>query len=127
MVGKIDNNLNCVICREDIQDNTLVLDCMHLFHKMCIEEWERFSRDRRCPICRTPYTVTNLSNGTLPPVPYLLPTDDSGDLGPYPLPLPHLSRQDSEGSELGPPPPPIQQSASLFSRVIEAVRRQFGL
>ncbi len=48
-------DLLCTICMEvrDVrsQDNR-VLQCMHVFHEECIEQWFRESKDRRCPTCR---------------------------------------------------------------------------
>ena len=48
-------DLLCAICMEvrDVrsQDNR-VLECMHVFHEECIEQWFRESKDRRCPTCR---------------------------------------------------------------------------
>jgi hypothetical protein len=48
-------DLLCTICMEvrDVrsQDNR-VLECMHVFHEECIEQWFRESKDRRCPTCR---------------------------------------------------------------------------
>ena len=48
-------DLLCAICMEvrDVrsQDNR-VLQCMHVFHEECIEQWFRESKDRRCPTCR---------------------------------------------------------------------------
>ncbi len=48
-------DLLCTICMEvrDVrsQDNR-VLQCMHVFHEECIEQWFRESKGRRCPTCR---------------------------------------------------------------------------
>jgi len=48
-------DLLCTICMEvrDVrsQDNR-VLECMHVFHEECIEQWFRESKGRRCPTCR---------------------------------------------------------------------------
>ena len=48
-------DLLCAICMEvrDVrsQDNR-VLECMHVFHKECIDKWFQESKHRTCPTCR---------------------------------------------------------------------------
>ena len=48
-------DLLCAICMEvrDVrsQDNR-VLQCMHVFHKECIDKWFQESKHRTCPTCR---------------------------------------------------------------------------
>lgn len=47
----------CPICYEELrfQEQT-ILSCSHVFHRRCLESFERFQRgkghDRACPICR---------------------------------------------------------------------------
>lgn len=49
----------CSICLEDVppmeisnQQKIKHLDCAHLFHKACIEEW--IKQKPSCPLCRAP-------------------------------------------------------------------------
>ncbi|ESN97514.1 hypothetical protein HELRODRAFT_137876, partial [Helobdella robusta] len=43
---------NCPICLEPFQDGSFVfeLQCGHVFHPQCIDEW--FRNARSCPVCR---------------------------------------------------------------------------
>ncbi|CAD8091398.1 unnamed protein product [Paramecium sonneborni] len=42
----------CSICLIEIQksDQKGILQCCHIFHKMCLQEWQKKSKN--CPICR---------------------------------------------------------------------------
>jgi hypothetical protein len=44
---------NCSICSDDYNDDDTVsvLDCTHVFHKNCIEEWGHYNPV--CPICKS--------------------------------------------------------------------------
>lgn len=45
----------CSICRQDFgADEQLLLSCSHVFHRVCLESYERFvrSKERCCPLCR---------------------------------------------------------------------------
>lgn len=48
----------CPICFENLQfDEQSILSCTHVYHKTCIESFERFQRgkgqtEKYCPICR---------------------------------------------------------------------------
>ncbi|KAK3597060.1 hypothetical protein CHS0354_022064 [Potamilus streckersoni] len=48
-----DSDLPCVICKEDFgfQDQVL-LSCSHVFHKACLQAFERYSGRKTCPMCR---------------------------------------------------------------------------
>ena len=46
-----DNDEECSICLELIDDNCCTLKCSHNFHKNCITEW--FEHKSICPNCRT--------------------------------------------------------------------------
>ena len=50
----------CSICLDDMYNNTdvITLECNHMFHKKCINDWFREKHD--CPQCRN----------------YALPTED---------------------------------------------------
>jgi hypothetical protein len=45
-------NSECSICKEEFKENEEVsmIDCKHIFHNNCIEEWGKFKSD--CPLCR---------------------------------------------------------------------------
>ncbi|KAL3837484.1 hypothetical protein ACJMK2_022838 [Sinanodonta woodiana] len=48
-----DSDMPCVICKEDFgfQDQVL-LSCSHVFHKACLQAFERYSGRKTCPMCR---------------------------------------------------------------------------
>lgn len=52
-VTETDDNTQCSICLETIQQNETVvtLECQHTFHLQCIERW--CSSHNSCPICRS--------------------------------------------------------------------------
>ena len=59
-------SIECSICLEEINDDSSSsLECNHVFHDYCIEEWAKVSRKSRneniewvCPLCR--FTVSSL-------------------------------------------------------------------
>lgn len=40
----------CIICREDMVNNSKKLPCGHIFHTVCLRSW--FQRQQTCPTCR---------------------------------------------------------------------------
>ncbi|XP_069770873.1 RING finger protein 32 isoform X2 [Narcine bancroftii] len=48
-----DSARPCAICREDfgIQQQVL-LSCSHVFHRICLQAFEKFSGRKSCPMCR---------------------------------------------------------------------------
>lgn len=40
----------CIICREDMVNNSKKLPCNHIFHTVCLRSW--FQRQQTCPTCR---------------------------------------------------------------------------
>lgn len=57
-----DTVYQCSVCLDDIVDNKVRLNnCLHVFHKPCIDSW--LIRQRTCPNCRT---STIISSSTLP-------------------------------------------------------------
>ncbi|KAK2886566.1 RING finger protein 32 [Channa argus] len=43
----------CAICREEFRmQHQVLLSCSHVFHKACLQAFERFSGRKCCPICR---------------------------------------------------------------------------
>jgi hypothetical protein len=53
-IKKKPSLLNCAICRESLDpDSSLelkTLQCLHIFHRSCIEPW--LARSASCPLCR---------------------------------------------------------------------------
>ena len=50
----------CIICLEVLENENIrikKLGCNHAFHCECLEEWESYSKDSSCPICRTAYEM----------------------------------------------------------------------
>lgn len=44
----------CCICGEEYENKATALNCGHIVHKKCLEEW--IQRKKECPICRKPVT-----------------------------------------------------------------------
>lgn len=60
------NERACIICCNDIGDNSFITDlpdCRHMYHYNCISEW--FKVNSTCPICKTNYL--NRFNDIPPP------------------------------------------------------------
>ena len=60
-----ENNLECSICFEAIIENSkenIYLQCNHIFHKDCVQEWVKsqinINCDINCPLCRD--TIINI-------------------------------------------------------------------
>jgi len=51
----LDDDLQCSICRGELENPTTVRDCGHVFCYGCIEEW--FREHQSCPICQVKYEV----------------------------------------------------------------------
>lgn len=51
--GNFDITSECVICRDDFEDDNVVLElsCHHIFHTNCLTEWAQMSAICRCPVC----------------------------------------------------------------------------
>ena len=44
----------CTICYEEFRgEDRVLLSCSHTFHKHCLDAFERFTKQRCCPLCRT--------------------------------------------------------------------------
>lgn len=56
---KKDNNENCTICFETIEENAEIadLECKHLFHFDCINDWVK--RKPECPNCKSSIKIKN--------------------------------------------------------------------
>jgi hypothetical protein len=44
------NLITCSICLLELKKHEKTLDCQHIFHKKCIDEW--ISNNNTCPLCR---------------------------------------------------------------------------
>lgn len=49
----LDNNIDCAICLEKINNNNVRLRCNHIFCNGCI----LFVKNKRCPLCRKKYNL----------------------------------------------------------------------
>ncbi|XP_033726891.1 RING finger protein 32-like isoform X2 [Pecten maximus] len=48
-----DSKQPCVICKEDFgTQEQVLLSCTHVFHKACLQAFERFTGRKTCPMCR---------------------------------------------------------------------------
>ena len=47
-----NDNIDCCICLDKFEENnnSIVLNCSHRFHKECILNW--FKKELNCPLCR---------------------------------------------------------------------------
>ncbi|XP_036378790.1 RING finger protein 32 [Megalops cyprinoides] len=52
-VNEGDSSQPCVICREEFRlQPQVLLSCSHVFHRVCLEAFEKFSGRKCCPMCR---------------------------------------------------------------------------
>ncbi|KAG9348037.1 hypothetical protein JZ751_004057 [Albula glossodonta] len=52
-VDEGDSSQPCVICREEFRlQPQVLLSCSHVFHKVCLQAFEKFSGRKSCPMCR---------------------------------------------------------------------------
>ena len=50
---QVDFKGDCPICMEKLASReSLILSCSHVFHKICLKNFERFSQVSKCPLCR---------------------------------------------------------------------------
>jgi hypothetical protein len=47
---RANKTMICIICFDEIKEETRKLNCVHAFHEGCIEKW--YKRSHRCPLCR---------------------------------------------------------------------------
>ncbi|XP_061096676.1 RING finger protein 32 [Conger conger] len=52
-VDQGDSSQPCAICREEFRlQPQVLLSCSHVFHRVCLQAFERFSGRKCCPMCR---------------------------------------------------------------------------
>ncbi len=56
--GRIDVNDACCICTDEYESRQYVrkLQCGHIFHGRCVDQWFRQSDHVNCPVCRRDFT-----------------------------------------------------------------------
>ena len=57
-----NNNLNCSICFDKLENNILKTPCDHYFHQNCLDEWiakNLNNKEQNCPICRKVFNIDN--------------------------------------------------------------------
>lgn len=54
----------CIICREDMVNNSKKLPCGHIFHTVCLRSW--FQRQQTCPTCRLNILQTSITASQTP-------------------------------------------------------------
>ncbi|XP_075067338.1 RING finger protein 32 [Mixophyes fleayi] len=56
-----DSSQPCVICKEDFKLHLQVLlSCSHVFHRVCLEAYEKFTGRKTCPMCRKNHYQTRV-------------------------------------------------------------------
>ncbi|KAJ3396021.1 RING finger protein 32 [Lobulomyces angularis] len=51
--GELAKNGNCPICQEGFKfEQQVLLSCSHVFHRQCLESFERHVNKKSCPLCR---------------------------------------------------------------------------
>lgn len=50
----------CTICQCETteEEDVVITECKHFFHKDCIDEWVKFKAE--CPVCKTKLAVTEV-------------------------------------------------------------------
>jgi hypothetical protein len=53
VIDKNFENNECIICLEDmlVDDKVKILDCGHMYHYKCIDDWIKKKKELNCPIC----------------------------------------------------------------------------
>ncbi|XP_043920721.1 RING finger protein 32 [Protopterus annectens] len=61
-----DSSQPCVICKEEFGlQQQVLLSCSHVFHRVCLQSFERFSGRKTCPLCRKEqYQTRVIHDGT---------------------------------------------------------------
>jgi len=60
-----DSYLPCPICRDDFgTEGQVLLSCSHVFHKLCLASFEKYTKTTSCPVCRRgQYQMVQISEG----------------------------------------------------------------
>ncbi|KAJ8376780.1 hypothetical protein SKAU_G00073600 [Synaphobranchus kaupii] len=60
-VDEGDSSQPCAICREEFQlQPQVLLSCSHVFHRVCLQSFEKFSGRKCCPMCRKAHYETRV-------------------------------------------------------------------
>ena len=53
VINKNFENNECIICLEQmlVDDKVKILDCGHMYHYKCIDDWIKKKKEQNCPIC----------------------------------------------------------------------------
>jgi hypothetical protein len=52
-IKREDHKSSCPICLDSLSKReTLILSCSHIFHANCINNFEKLSKTKKCPVCR---------------------------------------------------------------------------
>ncbi|XP_070281030.1 RING finger protein 32 [Myotis yumanensis] len=52
-ISQGDSSQPCPICREEFQlQPQVLLSCSHVFHRACLQAFEKFTSKKTCPLCR---------------------------------------------------------------------------
>ena len=57
-----NDNLNCSICFDKLENNILKTPCNHYFHQNCLDEWiakNLNNKEQNCPNCRKVFNINN--------------------------------------------------------------------
>lgn len=57
---KIEEDHNCPICLDVFYKPVLLATCNHTFCDNCLNEGAVISNQRRCPLCRAPFTLAEV-------------------------------------------------------------------
>jgi hypothetical protein len=59
-----ETTTKCTVCYKEIstEDETTILSCSHVFHRICINHWALTRVLATCPLCRTNYIQLNELN-----------------------------------------------------------------
>lgn len=51
---RAEEDKECAICREEINEGSFTTACGHTFHRNCLIRWKNINIDATCPLCRGP-------------------------------------------------------------------------
>ena len=50
--------IKCVVCQSS-KFTKIKVSCGHIFHRRCIDEWLRWSKNKECPVCKIKLELKN--------------------------------------------------------------------